>query len=118
MSKRKNTLLLGYARRMEQVARLATEMNDIEASYRREFGGDAWEADLKGAITGERLARLASELRADAPGQPDPLQDDTETRPEPAVAPGAALGLAPAPRWLSDGLGDQLTTAEQVVRDA
>ncbi len=104
---KKTSLLLGYARRMEQVARLATEMSDIRATYVREFG--EWDEDeMSRAMTGDRLAKLHAELRADAPAQPDPLQDDVRTgmgntaQPGTPPAPGSALGLAPAPQPLVD----------------
>lgn len=117
---RKTSLLLGYARRMEEVATLATQMQVIEARYRRENPGCDWDADLKEAMAGDRLARLARELRAGSPEQPGTADDNVlEPVGDPhPPAPGSALGLVPAPEWVQDGLGDQLTVAEQIALDA
>lgn len=108
MSKRQHTLLLGYARRMSEVAKLAGEMKDIADKYEREFGAKINDGDLSRVLTGERLAKLHAELAADRPAQPDPLQDDVLTgmgdtaQPGTAPAPGSALGLAEAPKPLVD----------------
>lgn len=109
MSKRQHTLLLGYARRMEQVAKLAAEMNNIEVTYRREFGGEAWDAELQRAMTGERLARLHAELAAERPEPPREFQEDVltgygDTAP---AAQGSALGLAAAPQELVDVMSEE-----------
>lgn len=118
--KRQHQLLLGYARRMEEVARLTLEMKDIQTKYEREFGPMTPEVMIE-SVVGDRMAKLADELRADARGGANESVDNVleaagDTRP---VVPGSALGLVPVPEWLTnDGLGDDLTVAEQVARDA
>lgn len=104
MTKRETTMLRGYARRMAEVAKLAAEMNDIQAAFKRMTGREIGNEDLERVLTGDRLATLAAEMAAERPEQPDPLQDDVLTGygDAPPAAPGSALGLAPAPAALVD----------------
>lgn len=108
MSKRQHTLLMGYAKRMGEIAKLAAEMKDIADKYEREFGVRIADGDLSRVLTGERLAKLHAELAADRPAQPEGFAQDVLTgmgdtaQPGTAPAPGSALGLAEAPKPLVD----------------
>lgn len=111
---RKTSLLLGYARRMEEIARLATEMRDISAAYEREFKVAMGVTELADVLTQSKLAKLATELRDSV--HPLPREQDPEEQREQSVAPGAALGLVPAPGWLEDvatGYGDTAPLASR-----
>jgi hypothetical protein len=99
MTSKKHSMIMGYARRMYEVATMATEMNSIASNFKREFGTDINDHVVT-ALSGESLARLHSELRADAP-VPAPQASENVLEPVSDTPPGApALGLAPAPGWV------------------
>ena len=87
---RKQSLLLGYAKRMEQVARLATEMQDIETKFAREFGERITEGDLSAALTGSAMATLAMAWREQAGLPQENVSSGTDDTAE--SVPGACPG--------------------------
>lgn len=109
MTKRETTMLRGYARRMGEIARLAAEMNDIKAAYTKMTGHDIQKEDLERVLTGDRLATLLADIRAERPAEAQESEDDVlEPVSDPAPPAGApALGLVPAPSGLI--LPDSLT---------
>lgn len=104
MTKRATTMVRGYARRMAEIARLATEMKNIDVAYTKMMGRGISDEDLEQVLTGDRLATLAAEMAAERPAAPQEFEQDVlEGYGDPApAAPGSALGLAPAPAALVD----------------
>jgi hypothetical protein len=101
MTKRATTMVRGYARRMAEVAKLAAEMQDIQAAYTRMMGREISTEDLEHVLTGDRLATIHAGMVADRPAAQSEFVDDVlepaGDAPQPYALGAPALGLAPAP---------------------
>lgn len=108
MTNERTSLLRGYVRRMEEIARLTLEMRDIHTKYERKFGEGIQADALTETALGDRLATLVASLRADGPEQPSEFAQDVSegmgdtALPGTTPAPGSALGPAEAPKALID----------------
>lgn len=97
MGNKKQSLILGYVRRMRAIAEMATEMQNIEARFKREFGAEIKDNLVEGAA-GAALAAMADRMRQQAEQEQGDVSEPTaEAAPQRGGTPRVVCGH----RWES-----------------